>query len=68
MRQTSILLPISGFALIRKVLAGCRQPLLHKGPSQRYLCRPFLRARTPTPAAPKVLSPVSSLGTLAFPE
>src|SRR5215467_9084374 len=54
-------------ALIRKVFAGCCQPLLRKGSSQRYLCRPSLRAGTPTPAAPKVLSPVSSLGTLAFP-
>ena len=67
MRQTFTLLPISGYALIRKVFAGCCQPLLRKGPSQRYLCRPSLRAGTPTPAAPKVLSPVSSPGTLAFP-
>ena len=55
-------------ALIRKVFAGCCQPLLRKGSSQRYLCRPSLRAGTPTPAAPKVLSPVPSPGTLAFPE
>ena len=68
MRQASTLLPISGFALIRKVFAGCCQPLLRQGSSQRYLCRPSLRAGTPTPAAPKVLSPVSSPGTLAFPE
>src|SRR5215471_12851260 len=54
MRQASTLLPISGFALIRKVFAGCCQPLLRKGSSQRYLCRPSLRAGTPTPAAPKV--------------
>src|SRR5262245_14431377 len=67
MRQAFTLLPISGFALIRKVFAGCCQPLLRKGPSQRCLCRPSLRAGTPTPAAPKVLTPVSSLGTLAFP-
>ena len=67
MRQASTLLPISGFALIRKVFAGCCQPLLRKGSSQRYLCRPSLRAGTPTPAAPKVLFPVSSPGTLAFP-
>jgi hypothetical protein len=68
MRQTFTLLPISGYALIRKVFAGCCQPLLRKGSSQRYRCRPSLRAGTPTPAAPKVLSPVSSPGTLAFPE
>jgi hypothetical protein len=68
MRQAFTLPPISGLALIRKVFAGSCQPPLRKGPSQRYLCRPSLRARTPTPAAPKVLSPVSSLGTLAFPE
>src|SRR6516165_11264566 len=67
MRQAFTLLPISGFALIRKVFAGCCQLLLRKGSSQRCLCRPSLRAGTPTPAAPKVLSPVSSLGTLAFP-
>jgi hypothetical protein len=68
MRQTFTLLPISGYALIRKVFAGCCQPLLRKGSSQRYRCRPSLRAGTPTPAAPRVLSPVSSPGTLAFPE
>ena len=64
------LYPPSDFrnALIRKVFAGCYQPLLRKGSSQRYLCRPSLRAGTPTPAAPKMLFPVSSLGTLAFPE
>jgi hypothetical protein len=67
MRQALTLLPISGSALIRKVFAGCCQPLLRKGPSQRCLCRPSLRAGTPTPAAPKVPSPVSSPGTLAFP-
>ena len=55
MRQTFTLLPISGYALIRKVFAGCCQPLLRKGPSQRYLCRPSLCAGTPAPAAPKVL-------------
>jgi hypothetical protein len=68
MRQTFALPPSSGLAVIRKVFAGCCQPLLRKGSSQRYLCRPSLRAGTPTPAAPKVLSPVSSPGTLAFPE
>jgi hypothetical protein len=55
MRQAFTLPPISGLALIRKVFAGCCQPLLRKGSSQRYLCRPSLRAGTPTPAAPKVL-------------
>jgi hypothetical protein len=55
MRQTFTLLPISGFALIREVFAGSCQPLLRKGSSQRYLCRPSLRAGTPTPAAPRVL-------------
>jgi hypothetical protein len=51
----------------RSLQVAC-QPLLRKGSSQRYRCRPSLRAGTPTPAAPKVLSPVSSPGTLAFPE
>jgi hypothetical protein len=68
MRRTFTLLPISGFTLIRKVHAGCCKPLLRKGSSQRYLCRPSLRAGTPTPAAPKVLLPVSTPGTLAFPK
>jgi hypothetical protein len=57
----------AGGELIRKVFAGCCQPLLRKGLSQRYLCRPSLRAGTHTPAAPKVPSPVPSPGTLAFP-
>ena len=37
--------PLSSFrlwlSLVRKVFAGCCQPLLHKGPSRRYLCRSF---------------------------
>lgn len=28
-------------SLLRKVFAGCCQPLLRKGPSRRYLCRSF---------------------------
>src|SRR5215470_6882559 len=44
MRQAFTLLPISGFALIRKVSAGCCQPLLRKGP-----CRVGRGVTTPTP-------------------
>ena len=37
-------------------------PLAAQGSSQRCLCRPSLRAGTPTPAAPKVLFPFLPLG------
>src|SRR5215470_3973573 len=57
-----------GLPLFERSLQVAASALLRKGSSQRYLCRPSLRAGTPTPAAPKVLSPVSSPGTLAFPE
>jgi len=53
--------------LFLRVLAGCCEPLLHDGPSRRYLCYLPTGAWTPTPAALQVLLPVSSLKTLAFP-
>ena len=68
MRQAFTLPSISGTPLFERSLQVAASPLLRKGSSQRYLCRPSLRAGTPTPAAPKVLSPVPSPGTLAFPE
>jgi hypothetical protein len=55
-------------SLVRTLFAGCCQPLLGKGPSRRYLCESFLRAWTPTPAAPVVRVPVTSHETTAFPE
>jgi hypothetical protein len=54
-------------SLVLRVLAGCCEPLLHDGPSRRYLCYLPAGAWTPTPAALQVHLPVSSLKTLAFP-
>jgi hypothetical protein len=51
----------------QRVCAGCCQPRLGGGPSRRYSAHLSLRAWTPTPAAPKVHMPVSSLRTSAFP-
>jgi len=68
MRQAFTLLPISGFALIRKVFAGCCQPLLRKGPSQRYSADLSSDAWTPTAVADRVHLPVSSPVTSAFPK
>ena len=56
-----------GLGLCFRVFAGCCQPLLGGGPSQRYSPSPSLRAWTPTPAAPGVLAPVSSPKASAFP-
>ena len=50
-----------------RVFAGCGQPLLRCGPSQRYSVLPSLRAWTPTPAASRVHLPASSPGASAFP-
>ena len=57
-----------GLGLCFRVFAGCCQPLLGDGPSQRYSPSPSLRAWTPTPAAPRVLAPVSSPRASAFPK
>ena len=48
MRQTKILLTDFVY-LIRKVFAGCCQPLLEVGPSRRYLCDLCIGAWTRTP-------------------
>jgi len=50
-----------------RVFAGCSQPLLRRGPSQRYSAFPSPRAWTPTPAASGVLLPASSPRASAFP-
>jgi hypothetical protein len=50
-----------------RVFAGCCQPLLRRGPSQRYSACPSPRAWTPTPAASGVLLPASSPRASAFP-
>jgi len=50
-----------------RVFAGWRQPLLRRGPSQRYSAFPSPRAWTPAPAAPGVLLPASSPRASAFP-
>jgi hypothetical protein len=48
MRQT-LSLPLSSVYPIQRVLAGCYQSLLGKGPSRRYLCNPCIGAWTLTP-------------------
>src|SRR6516165_12621850 len=62
MRQAFTLLPISGFALIQKAFAGCCQPLLRNGPSQRCLCRPSLRAGPLLQLLPRCCLPFLPLG------
>ena len=45
--------PPAGFGcLIRRVFAGCCQPLLGDGPSRRYLCNPCTVVWTHTPPQP----------------
>jgi len=66
MRQT-VILPLASVSLFQRVFAGCCEPLLHDGPSRRYLCYLPVGAWTPTPAALQVLLPVSSPKALAFP-
>ena len=43
--------PLSSFGGFprQRVLAGCCQSLLEDGPSRRYLCNPYMLARTHTP-------------------
>ena len=48
MRRTKSL-PSYSVPLIRRVFAGCCQPLLRGGPSQRYLCNPSIGAWTLIP-------------------
>jgi len=47
MRQTRLALPSFGYCLVRRVLAGCYQPLLPAGSSRRYLRESFLRCLGP---------------------
>ena len=42
--------PVSfGLGLVRRVFAGCCQPLLGGGPSRRYLCKSFSTCKDPYP-------------------
>jgi len=56
-------------SLLHSAWSLCRldHPRLVKGPSRRYPANLSLDALSPTPAAPKVLLPVASLWTAAFP-
>jgi hypothetical protein len=57
----------SAFSLVRRVLAGCNQSLLPTAASRRYSENLSLDAGSPTPAVPRVLVPVSSTVSSAFP-
>jgi hypothetical protein len=59
--------PPSAFGLVWRVLAGCNQSLLPSAASRRYSESLSLDAGSPTPAVHRVLSPVSSTASSAFP-
>jgi hypothetical protein len=59
--------PPSAFGLVRRVLAGCNQSLLPMAASRRYSESLSLDAGPHTPAVPRVLPPVSSTVSSAFP-
>jgi hypothetical protein len=59
--------PPSVFSLVWRVLAGCNQSLLPTAASRRYSENLSLDAGSPTPAVPRVLAPVSSTVSSAFP-
>jgi hypothetical protein len=59
--------PPSAFSLVWRVLAGCNQSLLPTAASRRYSESLSLDAGSPTPAAHRVLIPVSSTVSSAFP-
>ena len=59
--------PPSAFGLVRRVLAGCYQSLLPMAASRRYSESLSLDAGPHTPAARRVLAPVSSTASSAFP-
>ena len=44
--------PSASVCLVRRVFAGCSQPLLGIGPSQRYLCESFSACLNPYPGYP----------------
>ena len=52
MRPSVRLSPPSAIRLVRRVFAGCCQPLLPPGCSRRYLCESFLRCLIPYPGGP----------------
>src|SRR5215831_1293441 len=58
----------SAFSLVPRVLAGCTQSLLLTAASRRYSENLSLDAGSRSPAARRVLSPVSSTASSAFPE
>src|SRR5262245_12675138 len=59
--------PPSAFGLVWRVLAGCNQSLLPTAASRRYSENLSLDAGPHTPAARRVLAPVSSTASSAFP-
>ena len=59
--------PPSAFGLVWRVLAGCNQSLLPAAASRRYSENRSLDAGPHTPAARRVLAPVSSTASSAFP-
>ena len=59
--------PPSAFGLVRRVLAGCYQSLLPTAASRRYSENLSLDAGPHTPAVHRVLAPVSSTVSSAFP-
>ena len=60
--------PPSAFGLVWRVLAGCNQSLLPAAASRRYSENRSLDAGPHTPAARRVLAPVSSTMSSAFPK
>jgi len=59
--------PPSAFGLVWRVLAGCNQSLLPTAASRRYSENLSLDAGSPTPAVHRVLAPVASTVSSAFP-
>jgi hypothetical protein len=60
--------PPSVFSLVWRVLAGCNQSLLPTAASRRYSENLSLDAGSPTPAVHRVLAPVPSTVSSAFPK
>src|SRR5215831_17827810 len=59
--------PPSAFGLVWRVLAGCNQSVLPTAASRRYSENLSLDAGSPTPAVHRVLAPVASTVSSAFP-
>ena len=68
MRQTFALLSPSALPSDSRSLQVAASPCCAMALPVAISVIPSLRVWTPTPASPKVLSPVSSLGTLTFPK